>query len=632
MNDTSQSESANAPQPGIELVSRALLDANLDACLLLDVDGTIIDLNEAMAQRLGGRPSELRGKSVYDHLPKEVGDHRRRLGKKVIKSGKPVRFVDERGGRVLDNRVIPVVGGGEVSRFAVVSRDITEERKREQEYREAERRYRTLVMQSPDTVIINDGGKIVFANNAARRLFGVKRIRDLIGRSAADFIDPADLPRVVERVRQVRKKGGKLSLLEGRSIRDDGSVVYVELTGSRIMWEGRIAIQIMGRDVTGRRQAESQLRLTQRAVDVAADALFWVTPDGRFDYVNAAACKMLGYARAALLRKTATSIKPGGGRGNPKQRWADHFARVRKAGSVTDEYLYQRKDGTTFPVEISDNYVVEPDGREYLFTFARDVSQRKESERLLREREKQLAHALRVSSMGEMVAAFAHQFGQPLNAVQNYARGYLNRLDGADPKKGDVVKLLTTVSDEVMRAGSIVRDIASFVRKSEIELVPTDTQDVVRAALQLVRADASEKGVELTSKFEKVLPQTSVDEILLEQALINVIRNGVDAASELKDARSRRVTVTVKLAKRGSVLAINVKNSGLEVDPNDVEQMFEPFYTNKPGGMGMGLAITRTIIEEAHEGRLEGSANSRGGMEFTISLPTHSAKRKVRRV
>jgi PAS domain S-box-containing protein len=240
------------------------------------------------------------------------------------------------------------------------------------------------------------------------------------------------------------------------------------------------------------------------------------------------------------------------------------------------------------------------------------------SEERAREHQAHLAHVLRVSTMGEMAAALAHELNQPLGAIVNYANGIGVRLREGGLAPDDLQDAVGHIAAEGLRAGEIIRRAREFVRLGIANREPADVNGVVRDAAQLIGADARRIGVPIRLVLEAELPLVEMDRIQVEQVILNLLRNGLDAMSEPDPDRHELVVQTTIPAE--DTVEVSVRDSGIGMSPATRERIFDPFFTTKTGGLGMGLSISRSIIE-AHGGRLWATGNSDRGMTFSFSLP-----------
>jgi C4-dicarboxylate-specific signal transduction histidine kinase len=250
----------------------------------------------------------------------------------------------------------------------------------------------------------------------------------------------------------------------------------------------------------------------------------------------------------------------------------------------------------------------------------RDVTERLRAEERGRRHLQQLAHVGRISAMGEMASAIAHEVNQPLTALRTYAQACQRLLaSGAEPQ--DLSDTLGRISTLAERASEIIRRLRGFMARDEARMLPVDPNDIVSEVIGLARAEASQCGVQLNTRLAEGLPLVEVDRIQIEQVLLNLVRNGIEAMQQARSA-GRRLLVSTRL-EAGEVL-LSVQDSGPGVAPEAADSIFEAFVSGKPGGMGIGLAISRSIAE-AHHGRLWLDPDFAPGALFHLGLPALTA-------
>jgi PAS domain S-box-containing protein len=247
-----------------------------------------------------------------------------------------------------------------------------------------------------------------------------------------------------------------------------------------------------------------------------------------------------------------------------------------------------------------------------------DITERKQAEAEVLRQRSELAHVARVSTMGELAASVAHELNQPLGAILANAEAAEMFLRQDPPALEDLHAILADIRKDDERAGEVIRRMRSLLRKRELERQPLEINFLVEDVLQLVSGDAALRGVALSAKLFPVLPKVAGDRVHLQQVLLNLILNGMDAMAGQPQER-RRISVRTRLGADGWV-EMAVIDSGHGIEPDKLPRLFEPFYTTKPHGMGMGLSIARTIIE-AHGGRIWAENNAAGGAVFRIALP-----------
>ncbi|TBW34643.1 PAS domain S-box protein [Siculibacillus lacustris] len=355
-----------------------------------------------------------------------------------------------------------------------------------------------------------------------------------------------------------------------------------------------------------RRAMEESLTVGMRARDL----------DGRIIYVNPAFCRMVGFRAEELV-----------GHPPPMPYWlpdlVDETLARHKAltdgtlGPSSFETRFRRADGSIFDVLVYEARLVDADGvhRGWMGSII-DVTARKRAEELDRLQTEKLTHTARLITMGEMASTLSHELNQPLAAIASYAAGCLNLLrDGRSG--GEMITALEKVEAQARRAGGIIRRVHDFVRKREPRFAPLDVAELIGDLAAFVTPDARKAGVEI--EIAALPPNLTVeaDRILMEQVLLNLMRNGIEAMAATP-AGDRRLGIAAQ-ADDGHVV-VSIADRGSGVDPTTADRLFTPFFTTKPEGMGMGLNICRTIVE-LHQGRLDFTARPGGGTIFAVTLP-----------
>jgi signal transduction histidine kinase len=231
-------------------------------------------------------------------------------------------------------------------------------------------------------------------------------------------------------------------------------------------------------------------------------------------------------------------------------------------------------------------------------------------------RQKELAHVQRITIMGEMAAQIAHEVNQPLSAIVNFASGLRRRLlyRGADP---EIVDAVSHIADEGLRAGEILRRVRNFLRPSADAREVVDVNRLVREAVALAELDARQNHIEVSVDLDASLGMVLVDPIQIEQVILNLLRNAIEAMAACPGGDHQ---LSVQTVPAGDQVEVHVRDTGVGVDPDAAGRIFDAFFTTKPLGLGMGLSVSRSIVE-AHAGRLWSSVNSDRGMTFTVALP-----------
>jgi two-component system sensor kinase FixL len=361
--------------------------------------------------------------------------------------------------------------------------------------------------------------------------------------------------------------------------------------------------------------------LLHAILETSPDGLITIDATGAIRSFNPAAEQMFGYDTAEVIGRNVSCLMPAPYR-EEHDAYLERFLRTgeKRIIGIGREVLGQRKDGTIFPLELAVGEV-EAAGRQFFAGFVKDVSARQKSEQRLQELQAELIHVSRLSAMGEMASALAHELNQPLTAIINYAqtaRGLAQRrlAEGS----GDLVSLLEKTVRQASRAGQIIRRLRQFIAKGETDRALEDVNGLVEEASALALVGTGGKGIAVRRVLEKGLPPVLVDKIQVHQVITNLIRNGVDA---LNDVKRREIVISTKRAGDDAI-EIEVADSGPGLAPAVADRLFQPFVTTKPGGLGIGLSICRSIVD-AHGGKLWARDNPGGGMIFHVRLPTAEA-------
>lgn len=368
------------------------------------------------------------------------------------------------------------------------------------------------------------------------------------------------------------------------------------------------AEQALREEHTFRSAMENSLSIGLRARDLS----------GRITHVNPAFCRMVGWSAEELM-----AMSP------PMPYWAPEEAEHIRAlhdgilagGATSHEALelkFIRRNGERFDVLISEAPLVDADGRHVgWMSSVLDITERKQAEELYRQQQEKLQFTGRLITMGEMASTLAHELNQPLSAIASYSTACLNMVDNGSGTLADLKEPLAKMNAQARRAGTIIRRVHEFVRRSEPKRVACSLNDVVEEALGLIEADARKRDIRISSSLAGALPAVSADRVMIEQVLLNLIRNGMDAMAACPPER-RRLLIQTSADAEG--VQVSVRDSGSGIPPEVADKLFAPFFTTKPDGMGMGLNICRSIVE-LHRGRLWFESAEGGGTVFILKLP-----------
>ncbi|MGQ0588292.1 MAG: PAS domain-containing sensor histidine kinase [Sphingosinicella sp.] len=337
---------------------------------------------------------------------------------------------------------------------------------------------------------------------------------------------------------------------------------------------------------------------------------------------SAAAEKMFGYIEAEVVSENVSMLMP-----SPYREEHDSYLEnyrdtgVRKIIGIGRVVTARHRDGFTFPIELSVGEA-RVDGSRIFTGFIRDLTERQQTELRLQDLQSELAHVGRVSEIGTLASSLAHELNQPLTAVTNYcetARDLLSEQPDAETL-GIVREALDDAAKEAVRAGQIVRRLRDFIAYGETERRVEHLPRLINEANALALVGSREHGIEVEVKLDRSASRVIVDRIQIQQVLVNLIRNAIDA---MLDSRIRALTIRTRTESNGFV-RVSVCDTGGGINEEIAGQLFQPFVTSKESGMGIGLSICRTIVE-AHGGRIWFEPGRRGGTEFHFTLPDAGA-------
>jgi two-component system sensor kinase FixL len=363
---------------------------------------------------------------------------------------------------------------------------------------------------------------------------------------------------------------------------------------------------------------EEREALLQAIIETAPDALITIDEAGLIRIFNPAAERIFGFRAEEVIGQNVHCLMPA-----PYREQHDGYIRryletgEKRIIGIGREVEGRRKDGSVFPMELAVGEVHD-DGHKLFAGFVRDISARRDAERRLHELRTELLHVSRLSEMGEMASALAHEMNQPLTAIINYLQA-CRRLLGTAEARGRVEELIEKVIGQATRAGQIIRNLRKFISRGETERTEQQVNLVVEEAASLALLGTPEKGIQVAFDLAPDLPPVMIDRIQIHQVITNLIRNAVDAV-----AAAERRRITIRTAHAGAVaVEIQVQDSGPGLAEEVAERLFQPFVTTKPDGIGIGLSICRTIVD-AHDGRLWATPDPAGGTIFHLTLPAVS--------
>jgi two-component system sensor kinase FixL len=495
----------------------------------------------------------------------------------------------------------------------------------------AENEFRALLDAAVDAIIVIDHqGLIEEFSLAAERIFGY-RAGEVIGLNVNVLMpDPYQMQH--DRYMDAYNETGEARIIgigrEVRARRKDGSTFPCDLAVGRVAGEGHPRFVGIIRDITSRRHAEEQLQRSESELRLAQELAnlgnYVVHLDGAEpDYFSPQMFRILG-------REVDSEFVP-------IDEYLDHWVHPadvdklrdaledldRGSGSMEVEYRVLLADGSTKHLHHIAQAVYDNRGKatKHIGTV-HDVTERRHAEDEARQLQERLTHFARLSTMGEMAAGLAHEINQPLSAIATYAQACQRLLKLPDHDPDDVVAALQQINSQALRAGEVIRRLRNFVKNREVTREPVDCSRLLEDLRTLAETDARLHNVWLRIESEGDLPTVYADPIQLQQVILNLVRNAIDAMADVPEHR-REVALSSRLTEDGEI-EITVADHGTGLAPEATDHLFNAFFTTKSGGTGLGLAISRSIVR-AHGGRLWHTPNEGSGARFHFTLPVDPA-------
>jgi PAS domain S-box-containing protein len=405
-----------------------------------------------------------------------------------------------------------------------------------------------------------------------------------------------------------------------RIVHPGGEIRKIHTVGHPVFSSSGDLVEYVGTviDVTERERGEQATRLLAAVVESSHDAIVSKNLNGIITSWNKGAERLFGYAAEEAVGQNITLIIPLDRRGEERAilerlkrgERVDHFETVR-----------MRKDGSLLDVALTISPMKDAAGRIVgASKLARDITERKRSEEALRQTQADLAHLSRVSTMSELTASLAHEIRQPISAAITNAKTCLRWLGRDDPNLTEGREAAARVIKDVTRAADIISRISLLFKKGALEQELVDVNEVIREMIVLLRSEANRYSISIRTDLAENLPKVMADRVQLQQVFMNLMLNGIDAIKETAGGGE----LIIKSEPDDGQLLISVSDTGVGLSPEQAEQIFKAFFTTKDTGTGMGLPISRSIIE-SHGGRLWATGVRGCGATFQFTLPATTA-------
>ena len=485
------------------------------------------------------------------------------------------------------------------------------------------------VMESlPDGIIlVDETRRIVAANIATADLFGYSR-DELISQPVEKLVPVAYRQRYVEQFVAFFANPVQRSLAGGdlNALQKDGGEITVSIRLGPIRSGDQLLACAVIRDVSQTKRveralhdAEAQVRLLLDSTD---EAIYGLDVNGNATFCNRACVETLGYENPEdLLGKNMHELihhTRRDGSAYPVEECKIYHTFRLGAGTQVDDEVLWKADGSSFPAEYR-SLPIHHDGQLVgsVVTFL-DVTERKRVEDELRKKQAELTHVARLSMLGEMAAGLAHELNQPLTAVSALAEGALLRLERGKLPQTEFVSICKRIAGDAQRAGDIIRRLRNFVQKRKTDYRQVCVNHLVREVITFIESDMRHENISIRCRTQDDLWDVEADPIEIQQVVVNLVRNAGDALAK-GDCRQREIVIETRNKDRSDV-EIVVSDSGPGISREVADRVFEPFYTSKSDGLGIGLGICKSIIE-THGGRIWVGRSSMGGASVHFELP-----------
>lgn len=410
-----------------------------------------------------------------------------------------------------------------------------------------------------------------------------------------------------------------LSVAARQLLRDDvdATLIVFVLVGLGTAVAGEWALRVRTRGIHAIQELARREAHLRSILDVAPDAMIVIDEKGQIQSYSAAAQRMFGWTASEVMGRNIAMLMP-----SPyRQEHDGYLERYQTTGEkriigIGRIVVGERKDGATFPIELNVGEV-RSSGVRFFTGFIRDLTERQETEARLQELQSEIVHISRLSAMGEMASSLAHELNQPLSAIANYLGGARRLLEQA---QGDarVIDAVGKAAEQSVRAGDIIRRLRDFLSRGEGERSVESLSRLVQEACTLALVGAKEHGVRVQFRLNPEAERVVVDRVQIQQVILNLVRNAIDA---MRDHDGRRQLLVSSSMEDDDMACVTVADTGPGLDPAAASRLFQPFVTTKAHGMGVGLSISRTIVE-SHGGRIWTERNPEGGaiFKFTVRL------------
>jgi PAS domain S-box-containing protein len=475
-------------------------------------------------------------------------------------------------------------------------------RQHETELLETEKLRVAVMEASLDSIVTVDGrGAIIDFNPTAQETFDYRH-EEAVGRSFSDLVVAPKWQKTFERLLYLSLAGAEkrapLQRIEMQAVARDGRIFPVELSIKPVSLEERLVFTLYLRDIAERKVREAEIRSLAAFPSESPIPVLRINGRGVISYANQPSAPLLKHWGCRPLQTLPVF-------------WRNRVEAVLASGSTTE--LEVATDDGIFSLLMAP--VAELD---YVNVYARDITTERVAEEELKRRQNELVHVTRLSNMGEMATGIAHELNQPLSAIVNFANGCARRLRMDIGGKDELLHALGQISAQAGRAGEIIKRLRGMVTRRQPVREVADLNVLAREVCSFISHDLKRQELAIERRLSKQALWVRVDSVQIEQVLLNLLRNALDALTDLP-AQERDLVIESGVQPDGMVF-VAVKDNGPGISGSAMEHLFDPFFSTKESGMGMGLAISQTIMTN-HHGKIRADSWPGKGSKFTIELP-----------
>jgi len=593
---------------------RSLVESTSDWIWEINRNGVYTYASPKIKELLGYEPEEVIGKTPFDLMPAEEANRVASKFKDIIKNSKPIERLENislhKDGHpvILETSGVPIFNSkGQLRGYRGIDRDITERKQAEAALREGEERFQLAIAATKDGIWEWD-------IQSGREYFS-PRWCEIIGysfddpelphtyNSWASRIHPDDLDSVSRALKNHLEKGARYDL-DYRHRHKSGEYRWQNSRGQAIFDKGGKPVKMAGciSDITERKQAEEELNFRAQLLGAATDSIFVHDFEGKIIYANEVAYKSRGYTREEFMKMNIRELAVPEYAASIEPKLSDFL----EAGNAVFEFAHFRKDKSIMPVEIH-SQIIESGGRKLVLGIARDITDRK---KML----DSLTITDRLAALGNMAGGFAHELNNPLTGVIGYAQLLLDRKDLSE----DVRRDLTGIYEEAQRAAEVIKNFMVFALKRPLQKQLSDINSFIKDVLKLRQHEQGNNNIKVKTNLDPQLPLVMAGPSRMRQVFLDIITN----AEYFMFQAHKKGTLTITTESKGDVIRASFADDGPGIPPENLGQIFNPFFTTKEvgQGIGLGLSICHSIVTE-HGGNIYVESEPGKGATFIVELP-----------